>query len=205
MFKLHPFHTVGSMISTEEVEVSNNLTSNQGYVEPFMKEQNDKHTNTMIYNMVKYPNLYPNDKETSTDKHKYHYTYSNKESRSKSKRKKLLFECVKLMNRSTENLMYFRAFDEKDIGFSNNEVLYGNLILHNRDIDSKTNNANLDGSYEKIQDDLKKAFTGYTLGLIEIENLSRGEKLPDFDLLRLHLNVDKQLDSKKSTKMISRF
>ena len=180
------------MINTEEIEVSDNLTSNQGYVDAFMKEQNDKHTNTMIYNMVKYPNLYPKDKETSTDKHKYHYTYSNKESRSKSKRKKLLFEYVKLMNRSTENLMYFRAFDEKDIGFSKNEVLYGNIILHNRDIDSKTNNADLDGSYDKVQDDLKKAFTGYRLGLIEIENLNRGEKSPDFDLLREHLNVDQQ-------------
>ena len=188
------------MINTEEVDVSDNFTSNQGHVEAFMKEQNDKHKNTMIYNMVKYPNLYPKDKEASSDKHKYHYTYWNKESRSKSKRKKLPFEYVRLMNRSTGNLMYFRAFDEKDIGFSNNEILYKNIILHNRDIDSETNNADLDGSYEKVKDDLKEGFACHALGLIDIENLDRDEESLDFDLLREILDVDKQEESKNNTK-----
>ena len=82
-----------------------------------MKDQIDKHKNTMIYNMIKHPNLYQRDKESSTDTHKYYNTYNNKESNSKSKRKKLPFEYVRLQNRVTENRMYFRAFDERDIGF----------------------------------------------------------------------------------------
>ena len=167
MFKLNPFRTVDSMINTEEVDVSENLANNQGAFEMLMKDQIDKHKNTMIYNMIKHLNLYPRDKESNTDTHKYHYTYKNKESNSKLKRKKLPFEYVRLQNRVTGNRMYFRAFDERDIGFSNNDILYKNLILHNRDIDSDTNIADLERSFEKVKDDLKEGFAGHALGLIE--------------------------------------
>ena len=159
--------------SEEEKELTEILSNDHENARKYLDELVANNQRTMMYLMAKYPHLYPENFETKEDMHKYHHTYTNKETGSKSKRKSVPIEYVRLFSRRIQEYVYYRTFNEKDIGFSNNKTLQKGIIMHARDIDSITNNADMENSFERTKEDIKEGYTGYIFGDISIENINR--------------------------------